>query len=503
MMDPPENEAPWEGSAWGTEGPTETWGLPVGCQGPAPSGAREELGEVGMRGLGRSALPTSPRQAGEGPPSSPTQDTIPVQWTSEGRNHFRGCGGLLGPSSTVGGTEVAPSPLTLVGEEPPSTLDAQLRSMMLATRVAHSPLLPSNRECCPAPPCPQSPLIGALPQESLSTASLFEEPLEMPRRPRRVRRGPEPASPRGAARLSRSPPLAREAEETGEGRAVSAVPSCRETSSNPGPGSWGCSLASPRRDVGGGEDPSRRTELGAGKPSSGDAAQGYPEAGHLESLGARGSLAKRAEKTSRVSFSRLSGRGPSAACPPGRLSPIRQEVPLSPGGRPANLSATEPVEYLYVDEEEGQTLIERHLPPTDDSGASSSEDTLLYDWWACARAAVGRQGNGERAPLNPEYLTDEALARKLRELGADPGPVTPLTRKLYVGLLERLSRDPETPARKGSAGGCLWGKLEERRREGWEESLKSKLRWGRSGEGEVCGPMSWAQGSRRGVGVPD
>ncbi|XP_060537611.1 ankyrin repeat and LEM domain-containing protein 1 [Pantherophis guttatus] len=444
MMDPPENEAPWEGSAWGTEGPTETWGLPVRRQEPALFGAREELAEVGMRGLGlgRSALPTSPRQAGEGQPSSPTQDTIPVQWTSEGRNHFRGCGGPLGPSSTLGGTEMAPSPLAIVGEEPPSALDAQLRSMMLATKVAHSPLLPSNRKCCPAPPCPQSPLIGALPQQSLSTASLFEEPLEMPRRPRRVRRGP---GPRGAASLSRSPPPAREAEETGEGRAVSAVPSCRKMSSNPGPGPWGCSLASSRGD------PSRRTELGAGKPSSGDAAQGCPEVGRLESLGVRGSLGKRAEETSRVSFSRLSGRGPSATCPPGRLSPICQEVPLSPGGRPANLSATEPVEYLYVDEEEGQTLIERHLPPTDDSGASSCEDTLVCDWRACARAAVGRQGNGERAPLNPEYLTDEALARKLRELGADPGPVTPLTRKLYVQLLERLSRDPETPARKGSA----------------------------------------------------
>ncbi|XP_058019650.1 ankyrin repeat and LEM domain-containing protein 1 [Ahaetulla prasina] len=410
-----------------------------------PSGAREEMAEAGMTGRPRLALPTSPRQAGEGQPSSPTQDTIPVQWTSEGRNCFRGCEGPLGPSSTVGGTEVAPGPLASIGEEPLSTLDAQLRSLMLATRVAHSPLLPSNRKCSPAPPWPQRPLVGALPQQSLSTASLFEEPLEMPRRPRRVRRGPGPASTQRAAGLGCSPPPAREAEEVGEGTAVSAVPSCRKTPSNPGPGSWGCFLASSRGDVGRGE------ESAAGKPSAGDTAQGYPEVGHLESLGARGSLGKRAEKTSRVSFSRLSGRGPSATSPPGRLSPIRQEVPLSPGGRPANLSATEPVEYLYMDEEKGQSLIERHLPPTDDSGASTSEDTLVYDWRACARAAAGRQGNGECAPLNPEYLTDKALTRKLRELGANPGPVTPLTRRLYVRLLERLSRDPETPTRKGSA----------------------------------------------------
>uniref|UniRef100_A0A8C6VC38 Ankyrin repeat and LEM domain containing 1 n=1 Tax=Naja naja TaxID=35670 RepID=A0A8C6VC38_NAJNA len=224
--------------------------------------------------------------------------------------------------------------------------------------------------------------------------------------------------------------------QMGEGRAVSAPPTPRKPPGNLGLCSLGGSLASARG--GGREDPSSRTRSEAGSPPVGGAAQDPPEGGPLESLAARGPLGKQAEKASRVSFSRLSGRGPPAPGPPGRLSPPCQEVPLSPGGRPAPLSTTEPVEHLYVDEEGGQSLIERHLPPTDDSGAGSSEDGLRGDWQACAREAGG---SGAGAPLNPEHLTDRALVHKLRELGADPGPVTPLTRRLYVRLLERLSRE--------------------------------------------------------------
>ncbi|KAG8127174.1 hypothetical protein E2320_022172 [Naja naja] len=440
-MGPPEEEAPWEGPALVTGAPTEPGGLPVEGQGPAPSGAREELAEAGTRwSLPRPALPTSPRQAGEGQPGSSTQDTLPVQWRPEEGPGLRGCGSPPGPSNTAEG---ARGPPARVGEEPTSTLDAQLRSMMLATKV-----LPSWQKCCPAPAWPQSPPMGTLPQQSLSAASLFGEPLEMPRRPRRVRRGPGPASPQaGAAGLAHWPSLAGEAEEMGEGRAVSAPPTPRKPPGNLGLCSLGGSLASARG--GGREDPSSRTRSEAGSPPVGGAAQDPPEGGPLESLAARGPLGKQAEKASRVSFSRLSGRGPPAPGPPGRLSPPCQEVPLSPGGRPAPLSTTEPVEHLYVDEEGGQSLIERHLPPTDDSGAGSSEDGLRGDWQACAREAGG---SGAGAPLNPEHLTDRALVHKLRELGADPGPVTPLTRRLYVRLLERLSRETaETSSRPGCA----------------------------------------------------
>ncbi|XP_026579819.1 collagen alpha-1(I) chain-like [Pseudonaja textilis] len=374
---PPENGAPGEGPVLVTGGPTETRGLPVEGQGPVPSAAGgEELAEAGPRwSRPRSALPTSPQ------PGSSPEDTRPVRWRAEEGQGLRGHRGPPGPSSTAEG---APCPPACLGEEPPSTLEAQLRSMRLPAKAGHPPLLPSCRKCCPGPTRPQSPPMGTLPQQSLSAASLLEEPLEMPRR---VRRSPGPGSPRGgAAGLP-----AREAEETGEARAPSPPPTTRKPSSNPGP----CSL-------GGGE-------------------------------------------ASRVSFSRLSGRSPPAPGPPGRLSAPRQEVPLSPGGRPVPLSTPEPVEHLYVDEEGGQSLIERHLPPTDDSGPSSSEGSLAGDWQEAG-------GSGAGAPLNPEHLTDRALVLKLRQLGADPGPVTPLTRGLYVRLLERLSGETaETPGRKGPA----------------------------------------------------
>uniref|UniRef100_A0A8C5RT27 LEM domain-containing protein n=1 Tax=Laticauda laticaudata TaxID=8630 RepID=A0A8C5RT27_LATLA len=407
-MGPPESEAPWEGPV------LVTGGLPGEGQGPVPSAAGEELAEAGARwGLPRPALPTRPQQAGERQPGSSTEDALPVQWRAEEGHGLRGCGGPPGPSSTAEG---APCPPASVGGQPPSTLDAQLRSMMLATKVGHPPLPPSCWKCCPVPTWPQSPPMGTLPQQSLSAAPLFEEPLEV------VRRGLGPASPRGGAGgLGQWPPPAGEAEETGEGRSLSPPPTTRKPSLNPGLCSLGCPLTSARGGIGGGE------------------------LGPLESLGAQGSLGQPAEAASQVRFSWLSRRGPSAPGPPGRLSPPCQEVPLSPGGRPVPLSATEPVEHLYVDEEGGQSFIERHLPPTDDSGPSSSEGSLGGDWQEAG-------GSGAGAPLNPEHLTDRALVRKLCELGADPGPVTPLTRRVYVWLLERLSRETaESPGRKGPA----------------------------------------------------
>lgn len=122
-----------------------------------------------------------------------------------------------------------------------------------------------------------------------------------------------------------------------------------------------------------------------------------------------------------------------------------------------NLNATEPVEYLYVDEDRGHALVEKHLPCTDDSIASttSSEDTVIYDWRAYANQ-VNKQSSKESSPLQlsteVRLLSDEALVKKLRDLGVNPGPVTGLTRNVYMKLLERLMSDPKTKARKGSAG---------------------------------------------------
>ncbi|KAM6465143.1 ankyrin repeat and LEM domain-containing protein 1 [Liasis olivaceus] len=442
---------PARNSGGGTETPVET-----GLRGERTVPARSE-------GLQRLDLSAGTQDAGEREPSSFTQDTIPVQWTLEERSRLHGNGspGPLGTSSNMGDTEVALCPAANVGEEASASLDSKLRSMMLATKAFHSPLLQSNRKCCPGPPRPQSPTIRPLPHESISS-SLFDESLEMPQRPRRVRipRGPGPASDQGPAAVSlrRPPPPAREAEELEEGRSILARPSSWTPALSPGPHPFACSPASSGREVCRGEDLSGRTDLELKKPPPGDgqtsfAAPEIPEVGDPEGLGARGSPGKRAQKPSRVSFSRLSARGLSAACHPGMLSPISQDVPLSPGGRPANLSATEPVEYLYVDEDEGHTLIEQHIPPVEDSvaSASSSEDTIIYDWQMYAREAAGGRGNGGSAPLNPGHLSDEALAGKLRDFGVNPGPVTALTRKVYVQLLEKLIRDPKTRAPKGSA----------------------------------------------------
>ncbi|XP_063145738.1 ankyrin repeat and LEM domain-containing protein 1 [Candoia aspera] len=445
-----------ESRASATRGPVEIQGLPAEHQGTTLPEVRALLG--GKGGLQRLDLCPSPQDAAEGKPSLFTQDTLPVRRALEERNRFHGSG-----SPDPLDTGVALHPTASGGEEAPASLDSKLCSMMLATKVFHSPLLQSNRKGCPAVPQPQSPTIRPLPHDSLSSSSLFDETLEMPRRPRRVRtpRGPRPALDQGATagNLGHPPPPAREADEPEGGRSVLAVPSRSKPAQSPGPRPLGRSLASPRRHVCRGEDLLGGTDLEAKKPSLGDGqascdAPEIPEVGDLEGPGAQGSPGKRAQKPSRVSFSRLSARGPSASCHPGRLSPISQDVPLSPGGRPANLSATAPVEYLYVDEEEGHTLVERHIPPADDSvaSASSSEGTIIYDWQAYAReAAGGGQGNGGSAPLNSGLLSDEALARKLRDFGVNPGPVTALTRKVYLQLLEKLSRDPKTEARKGSA----------------------------------------------------
>ncbi|XP_062814953.1 ankyrin repeat and LEM domain-containing protein 1 isoform X2 [Anolis carolinensis] len=140
-------------------------------------------------------------------------------------------------------------------------------------------------------------------------------------------------------------------------------------------------------------------------------------------------------KSTRVSFSRMSLRGPSlVATSPQRSNPVVQASQLSPGGRPVGANAAEPLEYLYVDEEEGHSLVERRVPFTDESLAGS-EDTVVYDWRD-----------------HPGTLSDEALVRELRDFGVNPGPVTGLTRKVYAQLLEKLRSDPRTKARKDAAG---------------------------------------------------
>ncbi|NXW25160.1 ANKL1 protein, partial [Circaetus pectoralis] len=84
-------------------------------------------------------------------------------------------------------------------------------------------------------------------------------------------------------------------------------------------------------------------------------------------------------------------------------------VPLSPTGCGAHRT----MDHLE-DEERGRVPTKQHSPGTE--AIASPEDATAQDGRACT------------AP--PWPLSDEALRRRLRALGDDPGPVTELTRRL-------------------------------------------------------------------------
>ncbi|XP_065714618.2 ankyrin repeat and LEM domain-containing protein 1 isoform X2 [Patagioenas fasciata] len=76
------------------------------------------------------------------------------------------------------------------------------------------------------------------------------------------------------------------------------------------------------------------------------------------------------------------------------------------------------------DEEGDQAPTECHSPSTE--ATSSSEDTVVRDERGCR--------------VLPHPLSDESLRRRLRALGDNPGPVTEFTRRLYLRRLEQLAR---------------------------------------------------------------
>ncbi|NXT23714.1 ANKL1 protein, partial [Syrrhaptes paradoxus] len=93
--------------------------------------------------------------------------------------------------------------------------------------------------------------------------------------------------------------------------------------------------------------------------------------------------------------------------------------PLSPAGHSTHPTREHP-------EEQGQGPPERHSPGT--GATTSPEDTAVQD--------------GRASPVPPRPLSDEGLRRRLRALGDDPGPVTELTRRLYLRRLEKLAGGP-------------------------------------------------------------
>ncbi|XP_031459965.1 ankyrin repeat and LEM domain-containing protein 1 isoform X2 [Phasianus colchicus] len=61
--------------------------------------------------------------------------------------------------------------------------------------------------------------------------------------------------------------------------------------------------------------------------------------------------------------------------------------------------------------------------------------------WRSPSAETTSPGDGDQVQ-SLRMLSDEALLRRLRELGYDPGPITVLTRRVYLRRLEELSRSP-------------------------------------------------------------
>ncbi|XP_060089071.1 ankyrin repeat and LEM domain-containing protein 1 [Heteronotia binoei] len=457
-------------------------------------------GDRGRRPMGTEGegLSQSTQNVAERGGDSWAKDTVLIQRGTEETQPLP-----VGESSAMPaeGTVAVPHPTLNIGENETPELNMRLRTMMLATKASHSPLLPQDQRPCHITPRSKSRMAASADHTS-SSASLFDETLEMPRRPRRVR------SP------DRMPPTASEARKQ-DGGLSSESSSCRveDEASNLedtvliAGSPWSCQQASgqPLRPSGAPTNSGRKITNGTRPSTDGDVKLGVnccaslevkpplmasswlPKEEEEEGTAQEGvdpvascvDLGKSCEPHSgsqrlpsrlRVSFSRLSSRGPSGML--GRISPLPErlspspdscnlDVPLSPGGRPVNLSAREPVEYLYMDEDEGHALVELHVPSTDHSVANttSSEDTIIYDWRAYTKSQTAGESDKENSPLRAlpdlDCLSDEALVRKLRDFGVSPGPVTGLTRKVYVQLLEKLMSDPKSKARKGSTGYSL------------------------------------------------
>ncbi|XP_015280608.1 PREDICTED: ankyrin repeat and LEM domain-containing protein 1 [Gekko japonicus] len=466
-----------------------------GSNGATSGGASVELNaDQGRRpapGLSRSTQDVAKRDGDSG-----AEDTVLIRRESEETQPLPGGESAVTPAEDT----VAVPPRALnVGEDETPELD--VRMMMLATKACHSPLLQQDQRPCHVTPRSKGRMTSSSGHSS-SSASLFDETLEMPRRPRRVR-SPDgmPAAAASEGRSRGSSPCRME-EETGSLEDTELIAgsarSCQQASQQPsrpsGPtvDSLGAPTNSGRRICTNDTRSSREADvtlyicchvgLEAKPPliespwppreemEEGPAQEGVDTVASCSELGKsckKHSGSQRPPSRPRISFSRLSSRGPLGV--PGCISPLPERwspgrdschpgVPLSPGGRPVNLSASEPVEYLYVDEDRRHALVEWHVPSTDCSvaGTTSSEDTIIYDWRAFTKSQAAGQSGKENSPPRAlpklDHLSDEALVRKLRDFGVNPGPVTGLTRKVYVQLLEKLMSDPKSKARKGSAG---------------------------------------------------
>ncbi|KAM5193347.1 ankyrin repeat and LEM domain-containing protein 1 [Mantella aurantiaca] len=160
-------------------------------------------------------------------------------------------------------------------------------------------------------------------------------------------------------------------------------------------------------------------------------------------------------KIPRYSFSRLSCV-PKADDKGEKLTDIPdfliEEAHLSPGGRPVKATNFEPVEYLYMDNEKGHALVERHVPCTDQSSISisdTSDETIIYDWrnYTTCNEKINKDSPActtSRVAVELYRLSNDEIARRLRGLGEDPGQVNSKTRKLCIVLLDKRLKEQAT-----------------------------------------------------------
>ncbi|KAM4709573.1 ankyrin repeat and LEM domain-containing protein 1 [Discoglossus pictus] len=168
-------------------------------------------------------------------------------------------------------------------------------------------------------------------------------------------------------------------------------------------------------------------------------------------------------RTPRYSFSRLSyiQRQSDMQQNSSQLSTIHgngtRDVPLSPGGRPVNVSQVEPVEYLYMDNDQGHTLIERHVPCIENSSndiTESSDDTIVYEWrdFKNKQCKLNQTPASNNVALELYRLSNNEITRRLRELGQELGTVTSQTRRSCILLLDKLIKEQLTKGKSESTG---------------------------------------------------
>ncbi|KAM9215552.1 ankyrin repeat and LEM domain-containing protein 1 [Leptosomus discolor] len=253
--------------------------------------------------------------------------------------------------------------------------------------------------------------------DASSSSSLFDETLEMPRRPPRLR-APQgvPRDPATASRHCASP--RGEDVSSGDGEGTGSLD---DTEILPGV------LSQPRSPLAVSSSPGS-SPMVLLVPGDHD----HPQDSPSDAQGSPGSSptgSPRAASSPKLVLEDGSGwQDPpplGTHQPPGPGSTLAEPgssaVPLSPTSFSARHVGEHP-----ADQERGQAPTEQLRGGTE--ATTSPED------------ATARDRRGSTASRRP--LSDEALRRRLRALGDDPGPVTALTRRLYLRRLEKLGTAP-------------------------------------------------------------